>query len=303
MPRNQLVYRCMIISPGDLDSACRAVEEQINLWNGHVGTGLNVRIDGIRGRLHVRPAMGDRPQAIVNQQLLDDADFGIALFWSRLGTPTGTHPSGSVEEIARLENAGKPVMVYFSNEPVPQDTVKGPDADQFAKLQQLRGDYERRALLGAFDSVDDLRSQLNLHVTSLISRLAMQALDRPVPNTAPQPDIRVILKTAVIVPTGQAVVSVEVQNHSPADFFFASVRFVTWENEILITGDAVTHEPLRARVIKPGDSFSLNVDPYQVLREAGPDAEFVAVKVFDRIDREFRADPSTLQMIMRRYGS
>jgi len=42
--------------------------------------------------------MGDRPQAIINKQLVDDADILVAVFWTKLGTATGAAMSGSVAQ-------------------------------------------------------------------------------------------------------------------------------------------------------------------------------------------------------------
>ena len=48
---------------------------------------------------HSVPELGDRPQAIINRQILRESDLLIAVFWTRIGTATGAHPSGTVEEI------------------------------------------------------------------------------------------------------------------------------------------------------------------------------------------------------------
>ncbi|MFA0173397.1 DUF4062 domain-containing protein, partial [Vibrio splendidus] len=61
------------------------------------------------------------PQKILNQQMVEDADFGIGIFWSKLGTPTDTHASGTVEEIEGLRNKGAKVSLYLSQQPIPQN--------------------------------------------------------------------------------------------------------------------------------------------------------------------------------------
>ena len=63
----------------------------------------------------VCPAMGDRPQAIINKQVLANCDLLVAVFWTRIGSPTGVAVSGTVEEIQEHLNAGKPAMIYFSS--------------------------------------------------------------------------------------------------------------------------------------------------------------------------------------------
>jgi hypothetical protein len=63
--------------------------------------------------------VGNRPQAIINAQAVDRADIVVAFFDSRLGTSTGVDVSGTAEEINRAVDMGKPVHVYFSDEPLP----------------------------------------------------------------------------------------------------------------------------------------------------------------------------------------
>lgn len=67
--------------------------------------------------------MGDRPQAIINKQLLEQSDLLVAVFWTRLGSPTGATNSGTVEEIEEHLAAKKPTMLYFSSAPVRPDSV------------------------------------------------------------------------------------------------------------------------------------------------------------------------------------
>jgi hypothetical protein len=69
------------------------------------------------------PELGDRPQEIVNRQVVDACDILIGIFWSRLGTPTRISDSGTEEAIERFLNTGRPVMLYFSQAPVNARTV------------------------------------------------------------------------------------------------------------------------------------------------------------------------------------
>lgn len=50
--------------------------------------------------------MGD-PQLIINNSIIKNADMVIALFGSRLGTPTARATSGTIEEIEEMIKAGK----------------------------------------------------------------------------------------------------------------------------------------------------------------------------------------------------
>jgi hypothetical protein len=43
--------------------------------------------------------MGAPPQTIINQQVLDKFDLLVGVFWTRVGTSTENHLSGTIEEI------------------------------------------------------------------------------------------------------------------------------------------------------------------------------------------------------------
>jgi hypothetical protein len=68
---------------------------------------------------------------VINDQLVDACDMGIALFATRLGTPTRDSVSGTANEIERL-SAGRPVEVLRSRRPVDLARV---DLEQAQKLR------------------------------------------------------------------------------------------------------------------------------------------------------------------------
>jgi hypothetical protein len=85
--------------------------------------------------------MGDRPQELINRQILRDADILVAIFWTRLGSSTGRSASGTVEELEEHIAAEKPVLIYFSRTPVTPDSV---DREQYAALTEFRRSLQTR---------------------------------------------------------------------------------------------------------------------------------------------------------------
>ena len=65
---------------------------------------------------HSYSVFGVRPQEAVNEQLVDVADFGFAMFANRLGTPTGGAPSGTAPEIEGLHVADKHISIVRNTE-------------------------------------------------------------------------------------------------------------------------------------------------------------------------------------------
>jgi hypothetical protein len=285
-------FKCLVISPGDVEEARDAVVSTILRWNAHAGEGLDVKVEAVRWESHARPQMGAAPQEIVNKQIADTCDFGIAVFWTRLGSPTASYPSGSVEEIERLLERGGNVMVYFCEAPIPQEALRD---EQYDRLQELKHSYRERGLLASYSSVDEFRAILPLHLNGVVNALLIQqrAHGQPIPSqgttTAPSPDIRVKVTAVALTPDGRmtAAISAEVQNHSPTDFFFSSFSFqLSNGKQIFFKRDFATGLPPLSRKIEPGNSFALMVDPEELSRELG-DQTVTVVVVRDKIERQF----------------
>ena len=168
MPLSLLTYKCLIISPGDVDLARASVFEALVRWNSSIGRALDLRVDPIMWESHARPEMGSPPQDVLNRQIVDDADFGIALFGARLGTPTATFGSGSVEEIERLRKVGAQVMVYFATSPIPPDV----DLTQLSALRAFQERLSTESLYFEYDSEAQLQNHVTHHVTAHLSERA-----------------------------------------------------------------------------------------------------------------------------------
>src|SRR4051812_23308338 len=102
MPFTATVYRVLIASPNDVPKERKVVAEVVNDWNHrHAQTGAAVLLP-VRWETDSAPELGDRPQAIINRQIVKDCDMAVAIFWTRIGSPTGKAISGTVEEIQQF---------------------------------------------------------------------------------------------------------------------------------------------------------------------------------------------------------
>lgn len=295
MPTRQTVFRCLIISPGDVTAARDTLEAVIGEWNAHVGATLGARIEAVRWETHAAPEMGDRPQAIINKQLVDTCDLGIAIFWSRVGTPTGTHDSGSVEEIERLLSRNAPVSVYFCEADVPQSTMRD---DQFARLQAVRERYQSMGLLGTYTDTERLARSFQLHLTRRVAQLlqrdeaAAEARVQSAGN-APRPDIRVKVARVFLFAfaprrSTEPHVQVRIENHSAADFFFQSLFFQLSNGGSLWPHSDAVGNLNRPCMIRPGDSITFAVEAAKLLAQASEvNAQITHALVRDKIAREY----------------
>lgn len=162
------VVRIFVASPSDVTDERAAVVQEIRDWNAAHAHETDLILEPVRWETHATPEMGERPQAIINRQLVRQCDILIGIFWTRLGTPTGEAQSGTIEEIRDFERAGKPVLLYFSDREVSPRKI---DQDQYERLQAFRVDCEERGLISGFESVPELREQLGRHLPSAIRQV------------------------------------------------------------------------------------------------------------------------------------
>lgn len=157
----------MIASPGDVQVERNIVRDVIHEWNAVNALTRRAVLLPVGWESHSSPLMGDRPQSIINWQVLKDIDLLIAVFWTRLGTPTDNAASGTVEEIEEHVSAGKPAMIYFSTAPVVLESI---DQDQYAALTTFKNDCKAKGLFETYESTaefhDKVRRQLALTINS-----------------------------------------------------------------------------------------------------------------------------------------
>lgn len=167
------VFRVMIASPGDVKGERGIVRELVHEWNSAHAAKRNLILLPLGWETDVAPEMGDDPQSIVNRRILKDADLLIAIFWTRIGTPTADYDSGTVEEIEKHLAEGKPAMIYFSSQPVVPDSV---DPDQYAKLKAFKASCKSRGLLEEYLDLTDFRNKVSRHLQLTLNSERFQGL-------------------------------------------------------------------------------------------------------------------------------
>jgi len=166
MSYNAKVFNVMIASPNDVPSERNIVREVIYEWNIVQSMQRNIVLLPIGWETHSVPEMGARPQEIINKQLLDKCDLLVGVFWTRIGTSTGEYASGTVEEIEKHIESGKPIMLYFSEQPVRLDSV---DSEQFDKLKEFKESCHSRGLYETYDDYSDFREKFYRQLQLIIN--------------------------------------------------------------------------------------------------------------------------------------
>lgn len=160
------VIQIMIASPGDVAEEREVIRTVIHDWNDVNAATSHVMLAAVGWETHSSPELGTRPQELINSRLLKDCDLLIGVFWTRLGTPTGKSPSGTVEEIEEHVAAGKPAMIYFSSRPVAPESI---DADQYAQVKAIREKWKSDGLIETYENISDFRNKISkqLHLCLL----------------------------------------------------------------------------------------------------------------------------------------
>jgi hypothetical protein len=161
------ILNVLISSPSDVNAERDAVESAIQEWNINHHKSTGILLHPVRWETHAFPALGDRPQGILNRQIVSSAHFLIGIFGNRLGTPTGEAPSGTIEEIEEIRKSGRHVSLYFSNAPVPRDV----DRAQLDALEDYRRSVQQRGLYFTFASVDELRRLVTQHLPKIVDEV------------------------------------------------------------------------------------------------------------------------------------
>jgi hypothetical protein len=157
MPYTAAVVPVMIASPGDVSQYRGLTRDALHEWNYIHSSASSVVLMPVGWETHSSPELGSRAQELINDQVLEDCDLLIGIFWTRLGTPTGQAASGTVEEIQRHVQAGKPAMIYFCEAPADLRTV---DLSQYQSLQEFRGWCQQQGLIEIFLNADDFATKL-----------------------------------------------------------------------------------------------------------------------------------------------
>ena len=165
MPTTVREHRCLLISPSDASDERELIEKTATEWNNSVGQFHQLQIRIRRWEADVAPDLRSPGQEVINREIVEEADFGIAVFRLRLGTPTGRFRSGSLEEIEELSKAGKRVLVYLYEGPFEKKEI---DHQQLGQLDEEETRLWEKGLVASYDSLEDLQEKVRLHLSQIL---------------------------------------------------------------------------------------------------------------------------------------
>jgi hypothetical protein len=90
-PVKATILNVLIASPSDVSAERDVVESAIREWNANHRAQSGIMLHAVRWETHSYPATGERPQGIINRQIVDSGHLLIGIFGNRVGTPPAKH--------------------------------------------------------------------------------------------------------------------------------------------------------------------------------------------------------------------
>lgn len=165
---NSQIYKVVISSPGDLAEERQLVKECINDWNTKNSEHVGIVFLPKMWEHNSVPEAGAHPQTILNKQLITTSDVMIAMFWSRIGSPTPNYKSGTIEEIDQFIATGKPVALYFSRK---KADLFSTDISQLKALLDYKERIKRTTLYHEFTDNNELRTKINDFLNYVVKKV------------------------------------------------------------------------------------------------------------------------------------
>ncbi len=119
------------------------IQKSVDSFNNSLGEANKVHLALKNWSTNSYPESGDKPQTLLNKQLVEDSDMCVAIFWTKFGSPTDKYGSGTEEEIEIMLSQKKQVFMYFINSTIDPKKL---DYAQYQKVQDFKNNYKDRGL-------------------------------------------------------------------------------------------------------------------------------------------------------------
>ena len=170
------VFRILIASPSDVDEERDIAARVIQEWNDVHSFDRGIVLLPLRWETHAAPEYGSRPQDVINRAIVDECDLLLGIFWTRIGTPTGTAGSGTLEEIERVAADGRPVMLYYSKIGANPDDI---EVSQLERLREFKKKTREISLTESYRSHVDFRDKLSKQLEMKVRELQQKESTGP----------------------------------------------------------------------------------------------------------------------------
>lgn len=157
------VYDYLISCPSDIKDEMEIIKRIVEKHNSSIAYEYDYSIRIKHWSIDTYPELENHPQSIINSQLVDSCDGVIAIFWTRFGTPTTKYNSGTEEEIERLLNQHRPILLYFSDLSIKPSVLKE-NLEQYNRVQSFREKYKDKGIYFTYSSLDEFEIMFERHL-------------------------------------------------------------------------------------------------------------------------------------------
>ena len=161
------LIRIALCGPSDVEQEIGIVKDVIRSLSDREMDGRGIMLKPLDWRGNSSPDLSQRPQSVLNRQIVDKADIVVAIFWNRFGSSTGLYDSGTEEEIKRAHTLTKRVMVYFSK----RFKAGRVDSVQLGYLDTFKCKLRFLGLVEEFESHDDFREKFSRQLLQSVDEL------------------------------------------------------------------------------------------------------------------------------------
>lgn len=166
MARSAIILDVVIASPSDVLEERNCIELAIQSWNATNSRKEGVYLQPRRWEVDTYSTYSSSPQDAINSQIIDDADILLATFWTRVGTPSKSYASGTLEEIDRFISTNKHVGLYFCEKSIPYKY----DRSQIDKLEEYRIKIEKQFYYKTYENTDELANIIKHDLTQIVHK-------------------------------------------------------------------------------------------------------------------------------------
>lgn len=152
------VYKIMIGAPSDIEEEVQVASDVLKHWNDLHSDQNKIVLLPLHWSFSSYPSMGNHPQKSLDKQLVEKSDLMVCVFGTRLGTPTETEISGTVEEINEHKKAGKDVMIFFK---LSTNDITSIDPLQLQKINDFKKMIKNSTLWCDFTDAADFKQKLS----------------------------------------------------------------------------------------------------------------------------------------------
>ena len=177
MVDNSKIVKIIIASPTDIKAERESILRIFSRWNS---AAKGIYLEPLMSELGTVPEMGDHPQHILNKQLVEKGDLLIAIFWSKIGTPTPTAKSGTIEEIrefVKIKGSSR-VMVYFCIRPLDVDPSEL-ETKEIQTLKDFKSEMRTQCFYKEFANTDQFEALLYPDLDIKVNQLLNDELPTP----------------------------------------------------------------------------------------------------------------------------